>query len=145
MIQPTGGPTFDPRRDYDGQPHTFVGDRGRLRFYAYVSGYPPPTVTLRDFYDAILIGALQAKNRGEDAPLIESIDSPTVLREELNRDVDFSLISAAQNACCEIERRLGIYPNVTLSYEAAPEPEPTEPDPHDPDDYRDPDLLDDGT
>lgn len=123
---PTSGPMFDRTRPYDGQPHTDHGERGSLPLVLELGAedkiYGPITklegITLRDIYDAVIIGILQAKNRsstpvGMDALPPNHIMSNAQLWEELSKDADFDPIAAAQNASCEIEKRLGIFPNVS--------------------------------
>lgn len=115
--EPTGG-LFDRGRPYDGQPHTDLGERGGVElvlaqpFTDVVRRadrpYRPQPITLRDIYDAVLVGMLQAY--GVDSHDVGSY-------EDLYRLLDFNgsafdPVAAAQNASVEIEKRLGIYPNV---------------------------------
>lgn len=89
---------FNRDRPYNGQLHTFVGERGAYKLTPYL--------TIRDVYDAVQIGIARAAGVDD-----ETIQSPTfdVWRLDLDR-VD--PVAVAQNACCEIEKRLGIFPNI---------------------------------
>lgn len=124
--RPTGGPMFDRSRLYTGQPHTDAGERGKAALklaspvFDVVSRedrpYWPLTITMRDLSDAMFIGMLHAKKRehpatGETIPP-EKIDSHEMLWHQLDMDPDFSHAAAVQNATVEVEKRLGIYPNV---------------------------------
>lgn len=94
-------------RPYNGQKHTSHGERGRTE----ISG-----VTFRDLRDCFVracflsaahvhrAGYDQAR-RGEDAVLCEN-DVYEIDFEQLD------VITVAQNLCCEIEKLMGIYPNV---------------------------------
>ena len=87
-------------RPYDGQPHTTDGERGKTM----VSG-----LTFRDVCDCFVIGWLRAN--GKHALL----DSPDVTYNDIYEHggaCDIDPIAAMQNMACEMERRMGIYPNV---------------------------------
>lgn len=115
--QPTAGPMFDRSRPYLGQSHTHAGERGTLPLIIDDEATdigPGHYITIRDIADAVLIGILQAKNRegpSGDTSDIELITSGVELWTELSKDPDFDPVAASQNAVCEIEKRLGIYPN----------------------------------
>ena len=90
-------------RPYDGQPHTDHGERGK----ALSSGRA--FEDLRDgFVRAVCLSSGPSKLyeealKGENALLSES----AVYECE-----DLDLIAVAQNLSCEMERLMGIYPNV---------------------------------
>ena len=92
-------------RPYIGQPHTDGGTRGMQ----LVEG-----LTMRDICDCFVIGACLASgpgsfydeaSKGEDAILCE--DDLYHLPWD-NMDI----VAVRQNMVCEIERRMGIFPNV---------------------------------
>lgn len=91
-------------RPYSGQPHTDSGTRGATM----IEG-----ITFRDMRDAFIRavclcsepgGALQEEaGKGDKAALCEN---------DVYKCNDLDLIAVAQNLSCEIERLMGIYPNV---------------------------------
>ena len=86
-------------RPYDGQSHTDAGERGRQE----VSG-----VTMRDIRDAFVIGAFQAsgfffEEEGRSKYEGTIYDLPW---DELDPG------AVMNNAICEIENRMGIWPNL---------------------------------
>lgn len=94
-------------REYRGQPHTDHGERGRTEIRG---------ITFRDLRDAyvrawfLASGHLHPEKyqeacKGEDANLSEA----DLFGWNLD-DVD--PVAVAQNLSCEIERLMGIYPNV---------------------------------
>ena len=69
------------------QPHTFTGDRGKYQ----------DMISLRMIYDAVQEGIrLSCGADSFDQVDLEGVDP----------------IAISQNTCCEIERQLGIYPNI---------------------------------
>lgn len=96
-------------RPYDGQPQTDDGERGKQEVYG---------VTMRDVKDAICIGFFQATPCDEQ----ELVDWCTGKQEVHPNyfkgtiyDLDLSNIdplAVIQNACCELENRMGIWPNL---------------------------------
>jgi hypothetical protein len=96
-------------RPYDGQPHTDQGERGRQQVYG---------VTMRDVADCLVIGAFQAAEfdlRAERKTIYEGTihDLPWDRMDPL---------AVIQNATCELEKRMGIYPNVPRLRGASPSP-----------------------
>lgn len=93
--------TTDPARPYDGQPHTDQGERGKT----LVAG-----LTFRDVCDCYVLGFLRATGRSSLA------DSGTAtyndVYEAARVDPGFDPLAVMQNMSCEMERRMGIYPNV---------------------------------
>lgn len=103
------GSDHNMRRDrpYSGQPHTTTGMRGATE----VRG-----ITFRDLRDcyvrAVLLSAghlvpalYEEANKGEAAALCEN--------DLYGFDLDqLDPVAIVQNLCCEVERVMGIYPNV---------------------------------
>jgi len=86
--------TMFPDRPYDGQPHTCAGERGRTE----VRG-----LTMRDIQDCFIRAAFTASGLPEEAWPKTVYDLPWDLMDP---------IAVAQVMGCEIEKRMGIYPNV---------------------------------
>lgn len=86
--------TLDPSRPYSGQPHTDLGTRGRT----VVEG-----LTFRDLRDCFVMACFHASGLpAEEYP-----------RSLYNLPWDhMDPLAVFQNMACEIERRMGIYPNV---------------------------------
>src|SRR3990167_2801417 len=84
-------------RPYDGQPHTTTGERGKTEI---------KNVTFRDIRDCFIRGAFYSSGlKPEDYP--KSI-----------YDLDWNVIDPIavwQNMSCEIEKKMGIYPNLPKS------------------------------
>lgn len=104
------GPTslaahIDPTRPYDGQPHTDHGERGKTE----VKG-----LTFRDLRDCFMKACYLSSG-------LEPKDWPGTVYDLPWKDMD--IIAVAQNLSCEVERFMGIYPNVPRLYPA----DPTEP------------------
>lgn len=91
--------TTDPSRPFDGQPHTSHGERGK---------YPVDGLRFRDVADCFVIGWLKATGRASLA------DSGTATYNDVyeaeSNDID--PLAVMQSMLCEMELRLGIYPNV---------------------------------
>lgn len=85
---------LDRERPYDGQPWTDHGERGKT----LVSG-----LTMRDIHDCYIIGAYQSSGLPES-------EYPESVYELPWDEID--PIAVAQNMVCEIERRMGIFPNI---------------------------------
>ena len=95
-------------RPYSGQPHTGTGQRGATE----VKG-----ITFRDLRDAYIRAVLLSSfgvsppglydeaNKGESAALCEN----DLYGWDLNQ---LDPMAICQNLCCEVERLMGIYPNV---------------------------------
>lgn len=99
----------NPTRPYDGQPHTDEGERGKT----LVAG-----LTFRDVCDCFRIGWFHAQGRSA------LLESPDVSENDIYDGPDVDPIAVMQNMACEMERRMGIFPNVPPLI-----PTPTEP-PH---------------
>lgn len=86
--------TLDPKRPYDGQAWTVHGERGRL----VVQG-----LTTRDIQDCFIVGCFQASG-------LSPLDYPKSVYALPWDEMDPEAV--AQNMCCEIERRMGVFPNI---------------------------------
>ena len=90
--------TTNPNRPFDGQSHTDQGERGKT----VVSG-----LRYRDVADCFVLGWLQAAGRSSLA------DSGTATYNDIYEcDDDVDPIAAMQNMLCEMEKRMGIFPNI---------------------------------
>ncbi len=107
-----GDNTTDPGRPFDGQPHTDAGERGKTM----VEG-----LRMRDIADCILLGFLYSME-GFGYSIAESgtatYNDVYVAQEA---DPDFDPLAVIQNAMCQIEKRMGIYPNVPKLTPEAPD------------------------
>lgn len=83
----------DSKRPYDGQSHTHFGGRGKT----VVKG-----LTMRDIADCIEEGQRQATRPGDR--------------------IDYDELAVIQNALCAVEKKMGIYPNTSLSMRGAKGP-----------------------
>ena len=95
----------DRARSYDGQPHTSYGDRGKQ----VLSG-----ITMRDIQDCFVMAYLQATKRSdvvESGEWREYMVYDEVFEDD-GRPYDLDPIAIAQNMTCNIEKMMGIYPNV---------------------------------
>jgi hypothetical protein len=92
-------------RPYEGQPHTDYGERGKTEIHG---------ITFRDLRDCFIRACCLSAHphrlyeealKGEHALLAESdiYDLPWA---------DLDVVAVAQNLSCEIEKLMGIYPNV---------------------------------
>lgn len=113
-------------RPYCGQPHTASGERGRTE----IKG-----VTFRDLRDCFIRAVMlstgaevigdknmrpyyEEATKGENAALCEN----DLYGFDLNK---LDPMAIFQNLSCEVERVMGIYPNVpALIYTSNPEPKP---------------------
>jgi len=101
-IQGSTARSNDRNRPYDGQPHTDAGIRGAT----LVKG-----LTFRDIKDCFVKGALLASCDEELSDLVRDNDW---LQDDIYR-IDWKNvdpIAVAQNMSVEMERMMGIYPNV---------------------------------
>lgn len=93
-IQGSSGWSMDRNRPYDGQPHTDNGERGKT----IVEG-----LTMRDIADCIVRGFLAAGGIQKENPIHDDL---------YLLDCQFSPGAVIRNAMCEVEKMMGIYPNV---------------------------------
>lgn len=105
----SGNNKYSMRRDrlYDGQPHTDTGERGQTE----IKG-----ITFRDLRDcfirAVMLSAAHIQgNEYEEALKGENarISANDLFSLNLN---DIDPMAVAQNLSCEVEKIMGIFPNV---------------------------------
>jgi hypothetical protein len=82
----------DRRRPYNGQPHTDQGERGKTE----VKG-----LTMRDIADCFRVALWETCGSPDDSESIYHLDLS-----------DISPVAVEQNLTCNIEKMMGIYPNV---------------------------------
>lgn len=85
---------LDPSRPYDGQPHTVYGERGAAEVHG---------VTFRDVQDAFIRACYESSG----LPVEQWPGSV----HDLPWD-DMDILAVSQNLGCNIEKAMGIYPNV---------------------------------
>lgn len=83
---------LDPTRPYDGQPHTDQGERGRQQVHG---------LTMRDLRDCFVRACYESSGLAIE-------EWPGTVHELPELD----LIAVAQNLGCNVEKAMGIYPNV---------------------------------
>jgi hypothetical protein len=94
----------DRERPYDGQPHTDYGERGRTE----IKG-----ITFRDLRDCFIKGCLLACGDKQPA-LYARVEDGNWLPEDIYK-INFNEVdpvAIAQNMSVEVEKMMGIYPNV---------------------------------
>ncbi len=94
ISDPTYLSTLDRGRPYNGQPHTDAGERGKQE----ISG-----ITMRDLQDCFIRACFHGSG-------LRSDEYPRTIYELPWDDIDPMAI--AQNLGCEVERYMGIFPNV---------------------------------
>ena len=90
----------DPNRAFIGQPHTDQGERGKT----LVTG-----LRFRDICDCFVLGWLHAAGRSS---LAENGTATYNDVYECGEDVD--PLAVMKNMTCEMERRMGIFPNIPI-------------------------------
>lgn len=85
---------LDRDRPYDGQPHTDTGDRGRTE----VKG-----ITFRDLRDCFIRACYESSGLSVEEWPGSVYDLPWS---------DMDVLAVAQNLGCNVEKYMGIYPNV---------------------------------
>jgi hypothetical protein len=95
-VQGSGAYSLDRDRPYDGQSHTDGGERGRQE----VRG-----ITMRDVCDCIVLAFLSCAGMERENPIRDDLYSIP----DLNKLDPGAVI---QNTTCNIEKMMGIYPNV---------------------------------
>ena len=93
-----GDDTTDPDRPFTGQPHTDQGERGKT----LIAG-----LRFRAVADCFVIGWLRASGRSS---LAES--GTATYNDVYECDDDIDPLAVMQNMMCEMERRMGTYPNI---------------------------------
>lgn len=92
-------------REFKGQPHTSYGKRGETE----IKG-----ITFRDLADAYIKGVLLSTSNSK---LYESVEKGTWKRNDIYKidwdDIDPGAIQ--QNMHCEVEKMMGIFPNLPKS------------------------------
>ena len=89
----------DRERPYDGQPHT--GERSKT----LVSG-----LTFRDVADCFVLGFLRATGQWSLAESGTATENDVYAAAQ--SDPNFDPMAACRNMLCEMEKRMGIYPNL---------------------------------
>lgn len=89
---------IDPTRPYDGQPHTSYGERGQTE----VKG-----ITFRDLQDCFMKACYLSSG-------LPPKEWPGTIYDLPWKDMD--IIAVSQNLSCEVERMMGIFPNVPRTY-----------------------------
>ena len=95
------GSSVDPQRPFDGQDHTEQGERGKTKV----------TLRMRDIADCFVIGMALSSGPGR---AYERASNGTINRNDLY-EIELDAVdplAVMQNMLCEIERRLGIFPNL---------------------------------
>lgn len=105
-------PSMDRNRPYLGQPHTDSGERGKH----IVSG-----LTMRDIRDCYIRAYIMSHEyTPKNAPYIDEANKGEAgslcFADVYELEGDIDPIAVAQNLCCEIERMMGIFPNVPKLY-----------------------------
>jgi hypothetical protein len=96
---------IDPTRPYDGQPQTDHGDRGRTEIRG---------ITFRDLRDAFIRACYESSG----LPIEQWPGSAYELPWH-----EMDILAVAQNLSCNVEKAMGIYPNVPRLWPS----DPTEP------------------
>ena len=94
-IQGSTAYSMDRNRPYDGQEHTDSGERGKEE----VKG-----LTMRDIADCIVMGLLAVGGVKRECPIWDDVYG-------LELD-DIDPIAVVQNAMCNVEKMMGIFPNI---------------------------------
>lgn len=96
-------------RPYNGQPHTSMGTRGATVLQG---------ITFRDLRDAYVRAVCQSMGANDPANMpyydeAEKGEHAALCENDLYKLIgDADPMAVCQNLCCEIERLMGIYPNV---------------------------------
>lgn len=104
VIDEVTGSTRHATRDrpYDGQPHTDQGERGKT---------PVSGLTIRDVCDCIVMGMLESS---PNEAVRDTVLNGTWMYKDVYAIGDIDPIAAVQNAACNIEKMMGIFPNVPM-------------------------------
>ncbi len=94
----------DPNRPYTGQIHTDEGLRGKQEVHG---------ITMRDVADCLAIAFARACT--EDDEIHKKADDNTLSYNDLYTMewIDFDPVAVIQCLTCEIEKRMGIFPNIS--------------------------------
>lgn len=85
---------LDPSRPYDGQPHTDYGQRGRTEIRG---------ITFRDLRDAFIRACYESSGLPIETWPGSVYDLPWH---------EMDILAIGQNLACNVEKAMGIYPNV---------------------------------
>jgi hypothetical protein len=104
-IQGSSAYSNDRNRPYDGQSHTDDGTRGKTEVLG---------LTFRDLKDCFVKGALLASGHQHNGIYYKKIKNESWLHDDVYElDWDgLDPIAVWQNMSCEIEKTMGIFPNV---------------------------------
>ena len=100
-------------RPYDGQPWTDHGERGKTE----IKG-----ITFRDLRDCFIRAVAQSSGRGALYQESEKGERANITAADLYA-IDLSeldIIAVGQNLSCEVEKLMGIFPNVKDNYDDDP-------------------------
>ena len=97
---------MDRNRPYDGQSHTDEGERGKT----FVEG-----LTMRDVADCMVIGFLEASGSYPENPTKNDMYAVSELP---------SPGAAIQCAMCNVEKMMGIFPNIPEPVQVGNDTEP---------------------
>ena len=100
LIDSFGSHNTDPSRPFIGQPHTDQGERGK----AEVSG-----IRFRDLADCLVRAFALSSGEG---PVYSKAKDGTLTYNDLYLVKDFDPIAVVQNLSCEVEKMMGIFPNL---------------------------------
>ena len=101
-------------RPYNGQPHTDTGERGKTE----IKG-----ITFRDLHDCYIRAVCLASTNEALSNEAQKGEHAVLCENDVYEAGGQDRMAVCQNLCCEIERLMGIYPNVPkLSFSSeAPE------------------------
>ena len=105
IIEAFGAHNIDPARPFTGQEHTDEGARGQQEIHG---------VRMRDLADCLAIALVYCAKEGLEEAWIHSVESNALTYNDLYK-LDLSMmdpVALIQNLTCEVEKRMGIYPNV---------------------------------
>jgi hypothetical protein len=110
-----GNDGLNGERPFRGQPHTFEGRRGATEL---------AHLRVRDVHDCIALALLRLYGRSDafiDGGGATWNDVDDAAGEAARPFESMDMMAFAQAVCCELERRMGIYPNVSPLLPAPPE------------------------
>lgn len=110
IIRRLGDELTNPERPFTGQPYTYSGERGKTE----VKG-----ILFRDLADCIVCAFVDAaafsiEDEEKRDEMYRRADDGTLNWNDVY-DLDFSdvdPIAIVQNACCRVEKAMGIFPNI---------------------------------
>ncbi len=106
----------DPNRPFDGQPHTDDGIRGKTEIQG---------VRFRDLCDCILKAFVHAAAFSvlNEKELYEKVENNTICSQDLYplNLSKMSPVALVQNISCEVEKFMGIFPNLEETIPSTPD------------------------